>query len=381
MKLTEASSVDILSVYGSITTLLSLQLYTIYELQMDQSNTSAEGKRSSQPEPQYDLWATINNLYFLDQNYKFHSPVRLEQLHAITQDLAGGQPVVIHGVQRIGKTRTFKSAAELLPGHTSHLDKVGAFLDVTEDKDVFIARIEATCKTLRGNIILCLDEFAALLDRQDEALVDIEHLRKKYSVTVAIISHLIHDEEKEEERRSMFERHGYNEYSLRPLTLQETTDFVQAYFSSAGITFSESTLRAIHEIGGGRMFDIRSVATAMALNAARLHEIPDSRIIDIPEDRYTPLELHHYTLGNHKASSAMIQSSNILRASPNIIQFMRLFIERKSIPLEEVERGTDPRIISQLLKAGYIRKNETAMTYEFNGELLRQMMIEKFTQK
>lgn len=350
-------------------------------LRMNQPIKPTIDKNLLRTEPQYELWTAINDLYFLDVNYKFHSPVRLDQVHAITQDLTRGQPVVIHGVQRIGKTRTFKSAAELLPDHTSRLDRVGALMDVTEDKDVFIARIEATCKTLRGNIILCLDEFAALLDRQDEALADIENLCKKYSLTVAIISHFIHDEKREEARRSLFEQHGYTEYSLRPLTFQETTNFVQAYFSSIGITFSEPTLRSIHEIGGGRMFDVRSVATVMALNVARLHKIPDSKIIDVTEDTYPSLVHSNFAYGNHKAVSAMLLSDAIVRASPNIKQFMRLFIGQKSISFDEAERGTDPRIISQLIKAGYIRKNETEMAYEFNGELLRQMMIEKFTQK
>lgn len=335
-------------------------------------------KPNSTREPQalstdkHELVQAIRTL--LKNNGDFDSHIRRDQIQAIADNLARGQQVVIHGIQRMGKTRTFKSAAALLPNHNTGLIEAIKF----EKTDKLMPRIEALCEKLHSNIVICIDEIGCLGDGQEAVLVEINALRQKYSATFAFISHFVHDEEREEKRRNMFQRNGYTEYTVQPLTIEETSTYVHNYFSSLGFTYSDRTVRIIHDMSGGRILDICSIAAVMTMYALwQYEEVATSKIVDLTEEevRSDTFPLSLLLLGETQSDSSLIMSHHILQASPKMQNLARSLMERRSIPAEEVEKSTDPRVIFQLMQVGYIRKNKDGTAYEINGELLYQEML------
>lgn len=304
----------------------------------------------------------------------FYVPVRAEQAHAIARDLQGGTSVAIHGTFTIGKTQIFHQLTKLLPEHSFALVVVGSKKDTLPA----LQRIEEQCNLSQGNIIVGVDEFIRAGDQMEVALDALELLRKKYPVTFVVIRHYSYDSETESHRDTAFSARGYLTHSLRPLNFEETSAYVRGYFSSLGLQFSERTLAAIHDMSGGRILDIRSVASATAMYAIYKNTTSVSKNIDVThEEIATDERLWFWVLeipeldGLSKALSMMMKKNS----SPKIITFMQNLICKKYISLEEAALHADPTIIKQLLRTGFIRVNQAMRSYEINGEILRRALV------
>lgn len=165
---------------------------------------------------------------------------------------------------------------------------------------------------------------------------------------------------KEKVYREIFKE--FKTYFIKPLTIQETTEYIRDLLKETPIVFTSEALQSIWELTGGRVHEVDALCRELLQKRSRF----TYRVEDI-EASMDNMTFHwndnyerNYERTYHIALS--FEEQNMLKK----------IVERKEIPVTEI----DANEIQPLVDVGLIVKNSDKGVYQIAGLKLLENLIQ-----
>lgn len=301
------------------------------------------------------------------------SIVRQEQEQAIQADLEAGQPVLIRGNWRMGKTSmvfSLRLVGDEKVWEERNAESKRIAKEIEESGQNAFAYLSEWLKARGETAFIALDEVIAHYEDK-EALEYFASLGKLSNLKVALVLHRFH--QFEETFAQIFK--DFKTHFIKPLTLEETTLLVRTPLAGTPIEITDEAIARIQEITGGRPMEINNICRQLFFPQDRYgrdaekpklrHDVPDVEAI---------MSLSNYELKDNVFSSAISTYKRVYAKSMSDEErtIIDLLIDQGSIPV-----GTmDSAKIKPLVDTTYVRLDEKDQVYRVNGTLFSRVVQE-----